>query len=563
MLKKIMLKKKLSFAVAFVLLWSQSAFAADLILPGAGGQIQQIPPAPMQRRATPEIQVEQGRAQLIPDSDKVKILVNSLHVTGQTLYSESELLAATGFVPGSELTLFELRTMASMIADHYHADGYFVAQAYLPPQEIKDNSVTIAVLEGQYGSVTLNNQTNLSDRLANSLLDAPEQGTVIAIAPLENRLLLLSDVPGVKVKSTLTPGAAVGTSDLNVDLTPGRRVTGNIEADNAGYYYTGRYRIGGSVNLNNPLGLGDVLGVRALTSGSGMTYGRAFYQLQLGKATAGVAYAAMDYEMGEEFEYLDLHGTAQIASIYGNYPLIRSRTTNLYALAEYDYKIFRDKMGSTLLSDTDVQVGMVGLAGNHRDRFAGGGLTTYSLIASIGDVDINTPEARAVDDVTAQTNGSFQKLRYSVARLHNVTDRIGIYAGINGQFASQNLDVSEKMSLGGPYAVRAYPVGEGYSDEAYVATLEGRLLLPTIWQSMPGQMHLIGFADTGTGTINKDPWTAEDNHRTLSGAGIGLTWADYDNFSLSVSYAHRLGNEAATAAPDDSGQFWFQIVKYF
>jgi hypothetical protein len=57
-----MLKKKLSFAVAFVLLWKQSAFAADLILPGAGGQIQQIPPAPMQRRATPEIQVEQGGA---------------------------------------------------------------------------------------------------------------------------------------------------------------------------------------------------------------------------------------------------------------------------------------------------------------------------------------------------------------------------------------------------------------------------------------------------------------------------------------------------------------------
>ena len=40
----------------------------------------------------------------------------------------------------------------------------------------------------------------------NGLLDAPEKGSTIAIAPLENRLLLLSDVPGVNVKSTLTPG---------------------------------------------------------------------------------------------------------------------------------------------------------------------------------------------------------------------------------------------------------------------------------------------------------------------------------------------------------------------
>ena len=153
-----MLKRKLSFAAALLLL-SQSAFAADLLLPGAGGQIQQVPPAPMPQRAAPEIQVEQGSAQLIPDSDKVKILVNSLHVTGQTLYSEGELVAITGFVPGGELTLSELRTMASKIADHYHAAGYFVAQAYLPAQEIKDGVVTIAVLEGQYGSVTLDRKS--------------------------------------------------------------------------------------------------------------------------------------------------------------------------------------------------------------------------------------------------------------------------------------------------------------------------------------------------------------------------------------------------------------------
>jgi len=558
-----MSKVKLSFAVALLLL-NQSAFAADAPLPGAGGQIQQIPRAPVPRRAVPEIRIEQGQASDIPASDNVKILVKSLHVTGQTLYSEDELVAITGFSPGGELTLSELRGMASKIADHYHTNGYFVAQAYLPAQDIKDGAVTIAVLEGQYGSVTLHNQTNLSDGLASGLLDAPKEEATIAIAPLESRLLLLSDIPGVNVNSTMTPGTTVGTSDLIVDLTPGRRVTGSIEADNAGNYYTGRYRIGATVNLNNPIGLGDVFSVRALTSGSGMNYGRASYQLQLGKATVGAAYAAMEYELDEEFEFLDAHGTAQIASLYGSYPLIRSRNTNLYALAGYDYKTFLDKVDITsTVTDKNVHVGTAGLAGNHRDGFGGGGLTTYSLTGTAGDVDINTPEALAADEVTAQTNGSFQKLGFDAARLQSVTDRIALYAGINGQVASQNLDISEKMALGGPYAVRAYPVGEGYSDEAYVATLEARLLLPAFWDTMPGQMHLIGFADTGTGTIHKDPWTDEDNHRTLSGAGIGLTWADYDNFIAKVYYAHKLGNEVATAAPDASGQIWLQAVKYF
>ena len=141
------------------------------------------------------------------------------------VFSEAELLAVTGFRPESELTLAELRGMASKIALHYHTHGYFVAQAYLPAQDIKNGAVTIAVIEGQYGKVSLRNQTKLSDALANGLLDGLNSGDTIAIAPLESRLLLLSDLPGVNVKSTLVPGASVGTSDLIVDVTPGQRVT--------------------------------------------------------------------------------------------------------------------------------------------------------------------------------------------------------------------------------------------------------------------------------------------------------------------------------------------------
>ena len=130
-------------------------------------------------------------------------------------------------------------------------------------------------------------------------------------------------------------------------MTPGRRVTGSIEADNAGNRYTGANRIGATVNINNPLGLGDVASLRVLTSGSGLNYGRASYQMQFGKATVGVAYSALRYELGQEFESLGAHGTAEIASVYGSYPLIRSRNNNLYAGLAYDHKTFEDKVDAT------------------------------------------------------------------------------------------------------------------------------------------------------------------------------------------------------------------------
>jgi hemolysin activation/secretion protein len=86
--------------------------------------------------------------------------------------------------------------------------------------------------------------------------------------------------------------------------------------------------------------------------------------------------------------------------------------------------------------------------------------------------------------------------------------------------------------------------------------------LPTPVQ-LPGQVQLIGFVDTGSVTINKNPWTSRNNRRTLSGAGVGLNWSDTNNFMVRAYYAGKLGNEAATSAPDKSGRFWIQAVKYF
>jgi hemolysin activation/secretion protein len=76
-------------------------------------------------------------------------------------------------------------------------------------------------------------------------------------------------------------------------------------------------------------------------------------------------------------------------------------------------------------------------------------------------------------------------------------------------------------------------------------------------------LQLIAFVDTGTVTANKNPWAAGPNRRTLSGAGVGLNWSATNNFIVKAYYARKLGNEAATSAPDASGRFWIQGVKYF
>jgi hemolysin activation/secretion protein len=185
------------------------------------------------------------------------------------------------------------------------------------------------------------------------------------------------------------------------------------------------------------------------------------------------------------------------------------------------------------------------------------------LAWSTGNIDLQTPSEQALDAVTAQSNGHFNKLAFSLARLQHVTDNVSLYGAINGQYAWNNLDVSEKMELGGMYGVRAYPEGETYADQGYVINLEARWQLPKLSASLPGQVQLIGFIDTGRATINKNPWSAEPNKRTLSGAGVGVNWYETNNFMVRAYYAVKVGDEAATSAPDKSGRFWIQAVKYF
>jgi hemolysin activation/secretion protein len=540
-----------------LLVLSPLAFAATPL--GAGGQLQQIPPSPQPETTTPRIEITPGARPVDAAPAGALILVNRLDITGASVYPPERLLVASGFVPGSQLRLTDLQGIAANITSFYRQNGYFVAQAYLPAQDIQQGVVTIAVIEGRYGKVVVNNQSKVSNDLVNSLMSGLQSGDPITTLPLEHRLLLLNDLPGIKVNSTLVPGAKLGESDLLVNVLPDRSISGSVDADNAGNRYTGANRVGLTVYFNEPLGLGDVASLRAMTSGAGLNYLRGSYQMQFGKATAGVAYSALRYELGQEMASLQAKGTTQVASVYGSYPLVRSRNDNLNAGLNLDIKTFQDKVDSApSVSDKKAQVLTTSLSGNHRDNMGGGGMTSYSLAWSTGNIDLQTP------DTIAHSNGHFDKLAFSLSRLQRVNDTVSMSAAINGQVASKNLDSSEKLELGGIYGVRAYPEGETYADQGYVLNLEARWLLPKLTQTLPGEVQLIGFFDTGSVRINQNPWSGSGaNQRTLSAAGVGLNWSERNNFMVRVYYAFKVGSEAAISAPDADGRFWIQAVKFF
>ena len=142
-----------------------------------------------------------------------------------------------------------------------------------------------------------------------------------------------------------------------------------------------------------------------------------------------------------------------------------------------------------------------------------------------------------------------------------------LLARVSGQWASKNLDTSESFSLGGPYGVRGWPVGEGRGDAGLTGTVELRhniALKPPL-----GTFQLSAFVDHGRVWLNKRTYGLPQfnacacNSYSLSSAGAGLSWRNR-NFSLAGSWAHGLGNNPGRSAfggtnvdgRRDRQQFW-------
>ena len=539
-------------------------FALPLLLAGVpaygappdAGQILegQRPPPVLPPSAAPATRIEEQAVASLPDG--VRITVKALHVSGQSVFPEAELLALVNDGIGKELSLAELGQLAARITHHYRQRGYLVARAYLPAQEIRDGRVEIAILEGRLDKVEVSNPAGLADSALAPLAVLPT-GQPLHGDSLQQSLLTLADLPGVEVKSTLKPGASIGTSDLLVEVTPGKAVTGSLDFDTYGNRYSGAYRLGGSLYFNNPLKRGDQVSLRAQTSGAGLAYGLVGYQLPLGShgTRIGAAWSEMRYRLGEDFTRLDADGEASVGSVHMSHPFVRSRALNLYGQARYEAKRLVDRVGLTAVqTDKALDNWTLGINGNSTDAFGGGGSNTFALSYTAGNLGLDAT-SQTIDAGTAQSQGRFAKTSVSLQRTQRLTDTTSLYLSWTGQWADKNLDSAEKFVLGGIYGVRAYPQGEANGDEGQLATLELRWRANDRWQ-------LQGFYDGGRVTINRNPWLAENNARHLSGASVGATFTS-GKTSVNLLAAWRVGSGSPTSDADRTPRVWLQAVHYF
>lgn len=548
--------KKALLATGLMLLTSMSY--AEQLIPDAGILQQQTEPTLPAMPADSDTGIETFKKSGI--SDTTPFVVSKINFVGNTKVSTEALEALVKDIEGTEITLTQLQAEVYRISDYYHDQGYPFARAIIPVQEITNNEVLIEIIEAKYGALLLNNNSQVSDSLLNSTLSALKVGSDIEQKSLDRTLLLLNDLPGTQIETAIQPGKTVGTSDFVINANKRDGFAGRVALDSYGNQFINRARATANLNFYNLAKRGDVLGVNLLTTGKRMQYGQLMYDLIVnGHGThLGASYSSMHYQLGESVKALDVNGRAEEATIWVRHPFIRAKSHNLFGELKYSNNDLEDRVSAAdRRTDRTVQDVTLTLNGDLRDRWLGGGVTSWRLAFTQGDVDFDDATAEANDALSADTQGNFSKWHLNVNRLQRLTNKTSFWASFTAQMANDNLDSSQKMVFGGPFSVRAYDTGAVSGDNGYLLSLEVRHNL----SQAHGNWQLVGFADVGRVEVNEDKWVGltGKNKDTLSGVGVGLNWNNNKNIAAKAQIATSVGSNSELTESADKSIAWVEV----
>ncbi|MET0382880.1 MAG: POTRA domain-containing protein [Burkholderiaceae bacterium] len=505
-------------------------------------------------------------------ADGPTVMVKGFRLTGNTVFSDAILLPLVRPWIGKEAGTDQLLDAAEAIKNRYKDAGYFLTQVFVPAQEVPDGIITLRVVEARIGQTSAEVSTKrVNPALVDGYMNLLPSGSAVTEQAVERPLLLLNDLQGVKVTSVLRPGAQPGDADLLVKVVDeGRTYGGDAYVDNAGNESTGMVRLGADLVANGLLGQGESWSLGGLISEhNGVNLVRAGVTAPVGPygTKATLSLTELNYQvLGAQFRGLDADGFAVVASALVQHPLARSRNFNLFAVGGGDFKAVDDrKQGGQVHDRRNLFIGHLGVTGDFRDEYFGGSLNSFTATLTAGDNRIQTSTQLFQDLQSSghKTSGLFEHLDGDFQRLQAITDTTSVLLSMRGQYSFQNLDTSEKSSLGGPRGVRAYAVGDGVGDDLFEGTLELRQRVPA-WTIFNAPFVLSAFVDGGRVNDWHDPLSTDQNNAlTLGGYGVGLNLTSRDNFQFRLDVARRINKSDLPGSDNRRTRAWASLQKWF
>ncbi len=382
------------------------------------------------RQTAPQPNVSRSPAQpLAPDQQEAqasaaKFTVSSVAFEGATAMSAADLQRFAAPYVGREITLADAQTLARQITTEYRNRGLILSRAVVPPQSLDGGVLHIQIIEGYFSEVKVEGDAGGDRHTLEVYAQRIQAMKPVTADGLERLLLLANDLPGLTVRSVVTPSTTTPGAAVLTLVAEHKALDASLSADNRGNRWLGPLEGFASVDLYDLAGTGSRLGFTgALASNTELAYGLVSLDQPLGVDGLMLNLTASHARTrpGDELKAIDTHGTADTFTGALSYPLIRRRAENLYL--QFGFTA-RDADSSNDLIDPQfndkVRLVSAELSGNIADASRGVTSARVSVVHSLNIFDASHTSDPDKSRATAKgdfTRANFELIRPAAARL--------------------------------------------------------------------------------------------------------------------------------------------------
>ena len=516
---------------------------------------QSRPFKPIPESEIPGINIESSLKRVDPKAGPV-FFVKKIKLTGNTVFSDEILTPLFDLGEGKDVTLGVLTLLADKVSAFYATQGYLLATAFIPKQEVKNGIVEMVITEGKINEVVVQGNKKLSAENFKERMKRVQEESVLREQTLERVLLELNELMGVKVRAVLKPGDLPGTSDLVMDVTELRPYNVSFDSDNFGSRFTGAFRSGFNMTYANIFTLGDQFSARWTRTSLQDAYSP-FYTFPINPygTRMKVAYTFTENELGDTLSNLAAGGTSTTVGLELSHLFYKSQTASFSTRTGLDFKNAENESQGANTSKDNLTNVSLGFGGNFSDAYLGRTFYDLKLQMGLREGDRNRGLASR-----AGGHGEIFSTNIDLTRLQSAKILNSYFMlKFKGQYNNERALAPFLFIVGGVGTVRGYPLSAFSGDMGYNVSVEYTVPFPwdVKWHNdypkLSQIVSFISFLDHGQIYIRNKQTGEVDQKITGAGAGVKINIPKVEekspNISLALTYGVPVFN---SIAPDDA-----------
>lgn len=413
-----------------------------------------------------------------PGAESIHFVLHNLIIDGATAYDAETLKTFYAPYVDKDISLLTIYQIAGAITQRYQQDGYVLARALIPQQEIENGTIHLQVVEGYVSDVQIANGS-IPNYILADLIERIKAMHPLHMPTLERMLLTLNDLSGIQLKTAMLPitdgSAAPGA--VMMQLSVQRTIAGGqFSIDDYGSRFIGPYQPTLALWANDQFLAFDKLSVRTLDSmpWHELHYGEIQYSVPLNAdgTSVSILYNRARSWPGYTLSQDEIVSDSDTIRGEVSQAIVHSRDMQLSVTTGLEHKNISTNLPETRLSLDRLTVATGSVHFTNMDNWEGANKIDATLRQGLDILGVRP--TGSLDLSRGQGRSDFTSVNATVSRLQTLEGPWQINLSANGQYAWSPLLASEQFGFGGQSFGRAYDPSEITGDDGLAGSAELR-----------------------------------------------------------------------------------------